>query len=91
MKMFEDTSEVYAISPWIKFTHLQLGECFSIFIYIYIKKYKTPRSRDIKITTHPHLVFVSEVLFWCDIGVVQFEAEIIIEPQTTLQALIFFF
>lgn len=28
---------------------------------------------------------------WCDFGVVQFEAEIIIEPQTTLQALIFFF
>jgi hypothetical protein len=27
---------------------------------------------------------------WCDIGVVPFEAEIIIEPQTTLQALIFF-
>ena len=28
---------------------------------------------------------------WCDFGVVQFEAEIIIEPQTTLQALIFFY
>ena len=27
--------------------------------------------------------------FWCDIGVVQFEAEIIIEPHTTLQALMF--